>query len=256
MKKINIAFTLVLLLPALIAFAIVKPKTKAIATIDDITGGFAVVELFTSEGCSSCPSADAVIAKIEKEMADKPVYILAYHVDYWNRLGWKDVFSSADYSRRQSTYAGWLNLRSVYTPQVIVNGKTEFVGSRESALRSAIQKGLEKNSKASIAINRINTDGNRLKFSYVTNTIAGNNLLVALIKKTAVSAVKQGENNGRILHHVQIVNSLQNILLTNKNGEGNITLPTGFLAPEYEVIAFVQRANTGEIIAATRGVIN
>ena len=59
--------------------------------------GFAVVELFTSEGCSSCPPADELVAKIEKESADKPIYILAFHVDYWNRLGWKDVFSNADY---------------------------------------------------------------------------------------------------------------------------------------------------------------
>src|SRR5580704_5223589 len=78
--------------------------------------GFAVVELFTSEGCSSCPPADELVAKIEKESKDKPVYILAYHVDYWNRLGWKDVFSSAEYSKRQNEYAGYLHLQQIYTP--------------------------------------------------------------------------------------------------------------------------------------------
>lgn len=104
--------------------------------------GFAVVELFTSEGCSSCPPADEVVAKIQRESKDVPVYILAYHVDYWNRLGWKDVFSSAEYSKRQNDYANYLNLQSVYTPQIVVNGKTEFVGSQESTLRSAIHNGL------------------------------------------------------------------------------------------------------------------
>src|ERR1700748_3559727 len=78
--------------------------------------GFAVVELFTSEGCSSCPPADAVVAKLEKENADKPIYILAFHVDYWNRLGWKDVFSSGEYSQRQEQYSKWLRSGSVYTP--------------------------------------------------------------------------------------------------------------------------------------------
>src|ERR1700749_4297588 len=79
--------------------------------------GVAVVELFTSEGCSSCPPADELVARIQKEDKDKQVYILAFHVDYWNRLGWKDVFSSADFSKRQNEYANWLNLQSVYTPQ-------------------------------------------------------------------------------------------------------------------------------------------
>jgi hypothetical protein len=85
--------------------------------------GFAVVELFTSEGCSSCPPADDLVAKIQKENNDQPVYILAFHVDYWNNLGWKDSFSSSAFSKRQNQYADWLNLRSVYTPQVIVNGR-------------------------------------------------------------------------------------------------------------------------------------
>src|ERR1700709_1958776 len=104
--------------------------------------GFAVVELFTSEGCSSCPAADDVVAKVQNENNDKPVYILAYHVDYWNRLGWKDVFSDAAYSKRQNQYAAWLNLESIYTPQVVVNGNKEFVGSQESTLRSVIKDDL------------------------------------------------------------------------------------------------------------------
>src|ERR1700754_3293098 len=104
--------------------------------------GFAVVELFTSGACSSCPPADELVARIQKEDKDKQVYILAYHVDYWNRLGWKDVFSSADYSKRQNEYANWLNLQSVYTPQIVVNGKKEFVGSEEGTLRNAITAGL------------------------------------------------------------------------------------------------------------------
>src|SRR5882757_10188754 len=91
--------------------------------------GFAVVELFTSEGCSSCPSADALVAAVQKENKDQPVYILAFHVDYWDRLGWKDAFSDAAYSDRQRAYASWLRLSSIYTPQVVVNGRKEFVGS-------------------------------------------------------------------------------------------------------------------------------
>ena len=122
--------------------------------------GFAVVELFTSEGCSSCPPADAVIAKLEKENTDKSIYILAFHVDYWNRLGWKDVFSSADYSKRQNDYARFLHLQSVYTPQIVVDGKTEFVGSEENTLRAAIHTSLQKTPTAQLNLDILKTAKN------------------------------------------------------------------------------------------------
>src|ERR1700743_3380708 len=120
---------------ALSAFINLK-KTAASKVVD--TKGFAVVELFTSEGCSSCPPADAVVAKLQKESAGKPIYILAYHVDYWNHLGWKDAFSDAAYSARQKDYAQYLKIEGIYTPQIVVNGKTEFVGSEEGTLHKAI----------------------------------------------------------------------------------------------------------------------
>lgn len=114
--------------------------------------GFAVVELFTSEDCSSCPSADALVAKIQEENKDKPVYILAFHVDYWNRLGCKDVFSDPSFTKRQRQYAGWLRLSTVYTPQAIINGNKEFVGSQETTMRKAIKESLDKKVLATIGL--------------------------------------------------------------------------------------------------------
>src|ERR1700735_4704349 len=90
----------------------VKPRA-----LEADTKGFAVLELFTSEGCSSCPPADELMAEIQKEAKGKAVYILAYHVDYWNNQGWKDSFSSAAYSKRQVQYGDWLNQPQIYTPQ-------------------------------------------------------------------------------------------------------------------------------------------
>ena len=141
------------------AFIIIKNK-KVVKT--EVAGkGFAVIELFTSEGCSSCPPADALVARVQKESANEPVYILAFHVDYWNRLGWKDVFSSSEYSDRQNQYAMWLKLSSVYTPQAIVNGRTEFVGSEEGTLRNAIKTGLCKEAaKTELTLSNIKTDAN------------------------------------------------------------------------------------------------
>ncbi len=113
-----------------------QPKVKNMVE-ENKTSVFAVVELFTSEGCSSCPPADKLVSEIVSEKHDN-IYVLTYHVDYWNRLGWKDVFSKSEWSARQQYYAAMLGLEGVYTPQIVVNGKQEFVGSNESKLRNAI----------------------------------------------------------------------------------------------------------------------
>src|SRR5579872_2704486 len=124
--------------------------------------GFAVVELFTSEGCSSCPPADALVARVQKEDKDAPVYILAYHVDYWDRLGWKDAFSEAAYSDRQRRYASWLKLSGIYTPQIVVNGRTEFVGSQAGSLASAIHSGLQQQGNTSLSLSGLKREGKKL----------------------------------------------------------------------------------------------
>ncbi|MEO7213070.1 DUF1223 domain-containing protein [Mucilaginibacter sp.] len=258
MKTIKILSTVAILLTAgfvSVAFINAKPPVKVVKPAFD-GKGFAVVELFTSEGCSSCPAADAVVAKIEKESAGKPVYILAYHVDYWNRLGWKDVFSSADYSRRQNTYANWLNLSSVYTPQVVVNGRKEFVGSQEGTLRNAITAGIGKAGKATLALDGLKAADSQATVKYNADGAGENTALVlALVEKNATTVVKAGENGGRTLSHVQIVTKIQNIALNgHKSGEANIGLPKNFTAQNYEVIAFVQNVQNGEILAASRAV--
>ena len=104
--------------------------------------GFAVVELFTSEGCSSCPPADKVVAKLLKEHKSN-VYVLGYHVDYWDDLGWKDIFSNNIFTQRQKAYAKAFKLSSVYTPQIVVNGTEQFVGSDEGKLNNAVAKNLQ-----------------------------------------------------------------------------------------------------------------
>src|SRR5580693_8460725 len=154
MKAIKMAaFATALIVAALVAQACSGPGDKSAPARQDPSAapkGFAVVELFTSEGCSSCPPADQLVARIQQEEKDLPVYILAFHVDYWDRLGWKDAFSDARYTQRQNHYASWLNLQSVYTPQIIVNGRKEFVGSQENILRSAIQSGLDQSPAAQL----------------------------------------------------------------------------------------------------------
>jgi len=216
--------------------------------------GFAVVELFTSEGCSSCPSADELVAKVEKESAGMPVYILAYHVDYWNRLGWKDAYSSADFSKRQNEYARYLHLQGVYTPQIVVNGKTEFVGSQEGTLRSAIRAGLQKPASAGLSLSVVKSDKNQVSIKYAAEGADKNSvLLIALVQKHAQTKVMRGENAGHTLSHVQIVSKLQRVPLNGQTGVANISIPKG--TDNQELIGFIQNTTTGAITAASRAAL-
>ena len=231
-----------------------KPKSNN-STIK--SKGFAVVELFTSEGCSSCPSADKVVAKIQQEESNEPVYILAYHVDYWNKLGWKDVFSDAEYTKRQGDYANWLNLGSIYTPQVVVNGKKEFVGSEEDMLRKAIEGNLLDSGATSIELSGVEINNHNISLHYDVEKGPEDAILqLALVQKSAKTVVKRGENGGRILSHVQIVRKLQSISFNvSKNGGSKIDIPSDLDNKNLEVIAFVQNLHTGEIMAAAKGVL-
>jgi len=215
--------------------------------------GFAVVELFTSEGCSSCPPADVLVAKIEKENKDQPVYVLAYHVDYWNRLGWKDAFSSADYSKRQNEYAGYLHLRQIYTPQIVVNGKTEFVGSEESTLRNAIKTNLQLTSQVQLSLNVSSFGQGQANLKYHADGIDKNTvLMIAVLQKNAQTKVERGENGGRTLSHVQIVRKLQRISLNSNSGSVNISLPNGYEATGWEIVGILQNSSTGVITGAAK----
>ncbi|WPU95041.1 DUF1223 domain-containing protein [Mucilaginibacter sabulilitoris] len=242
------------MLLAIVAGAAINHKTEPVKSADQtINGkGFALLELFTSEGCSSCPSADELLAKIQKESQGKPVYVLAYHVDYWNQLGWKDIFSNADYSKRQKEYSYTLNAQ-VYTPQVVINGKSEAVGSDERALRNAIAEGLAGSPSANITL-QAQQNGDKLTVNYqVTSGSATDKLLLAVVQKSAVSKVKAGENDGRTLTHAQIVRGLYPVKLTpEKKGVSTIKLPQGFNTQGWEVVGFVQSKTNGEILSATK----
>lgn len=213
---------------------------------------FAVLELFTSEGCSSCPPADELMRKIQKEYQNNNVYVLAYHVDYWDKQGWKDIFSDAEYTNRQYAYAKWLKKAPIYTPQVIINGKSEYIASQETVVRNAIIKALSKPATAEINLNSIQ-NRNSLATSYiVTGASKNSNLLIAIVQKSAKSKVRRGENGGRILSHYQIVRHLHSIAL-NKTTKGttNINLPKEFNFTDFEVIGFVQDKNNGQILAVS-----
>lgn len=246
----TIAFITWIAVIAVTSLAFVLKKQPTI----NQNNGFAVVELFTSEGCSSCPPADDLIAKIQKESNNQPVYILAYHVDYWNRLGWKDAFSSHAYSERQYQYSNWLKLSGVYTPQAVVNGRKEFIGSEEVMMRNAVKRFLQKASAGELHLSNIKLNNHQVELQYQAEEVTGSTTLVlAVVQKAATTQVKGGENGGRTLSHVQIVRTLQTAVLNGKNGGSvSIALPAGLNPQGLELIAFLQNNKNGEITAAAK----
>ena len=176
---------------------------------------------------------------------------MAFHVDYWDHQGWRDRFSDHKYSERQGQYASWMGLSTIYTPQVVINGEREFVGSNASAIVKAISNGLEGQSTASVGLSARIEQGRLYIGHQVSDVEKNTSLVLALVEKVAHSDVKAGENSGRKLSHVQIVRQLEQIDV-NSSKEVEMKLPAGFNENDFELIGFVQRNADGRIVAATR----
>lgn len=215
-----------------------------------------LVELFTSEGCSSCPPADAVLARLENEQPDKnaEVITLAFHVDYWNYLGWKDEFSSAEYSARQSGYAGTFKQDSNYTPQMVVDGEKEFIGSRyDTAIKEIAAAAKSSKAKIEFEQNDKNltvkvSDLPAHEESYVWLAIAEDNL---------ESNVKRGENSGRVLRHVSVVRELKllgNLSPDDKSFEKEMSLnfDADWKKKNLKLVVFIQAEKSKKIYALSR----
>ena len=209
--------------------------------------GFAVVELFTSEGCSSCPPADDAVADLQKEFPDN-VFVLGFHVDYWDRLGWKDIYSSKAFTERQSNYANAFSLSSIYTPQVVVNGEKEFVGSNTIKLRQAVEAALNDEPKLKITITAI-VDKSNVTVNYGLSTKEKSVINFALILLNSDTDVKRGENGGRKLHHINVVRDFKTV----KANSGIITfaLPAGLSNKDVKVIAYVEEKDGLKVTGAS-----
>lgn len=213
--------------------------------------GFALLELFTSEGCSSCPPADRLVARIQNEAGSRPIYVLSEHVDYWDHLGWKDIFSQHEFSQRQYQYDRILKAQ-VYTPQLIINGKKECLGSDEAAVNIAVKNAVETKTEVTLDL-KARQQGKEMEISYQVNgNSPADKLLIALVQKHAVRNIGAGENIGRTLNHTQIVRSLFSFAISADKGVEHITLPDEYNAGDYEIIGFLQDQKTGEIADAVR----
>ena len=188
-----------------------------------------LVELFTSEGCSSCPPADLLLSVLDEKQPIPGAEVIAVseHVDYWNYIGWTDPFSSAVYSRRQQEYSRRLRLESVYTPQMVVDGGSQFVGSDERLATEAITRAAHV-PKIGITLER---EGDQLMIRAAIAFTADTSVFVAFVLEHAVSKVARGENRGRELRHVNVTSALVQAGLVQKGRTANLRSDVRRLSP-------------------------
>jgi hypothetical protein len=207
--------------------------------------GVAVVELFTSEGCSSCPPADAVLERIASEPRTEGglVVPLAFHVDYWDGLGWPDPFSSPVCTERQRRYAGTFGESGVYTPQMVVGGVDRFVGSDPVRAEESVRRALARPSVVTVAIRVDRSAPDALTVHYDVRGRVPDRalLLVAVVQRSASVKVGAGENAGRTLRHTSIVRALSVAPLRGSSGERVVRTPWGPQRDDNDVVALVQR---------------
>lgn len=216
-----------------------------------------IVELFTSEGCSSCPPADALLRKLD---ADQPVegaevIILGEHVDYWNYIGWTDRFSSSQFTERQDGYVQSMNLDSAYTPQMIVDGTRELNGTDERGAKKNIAASAQK-PKGDLQISLSKKDGRddaytaRITASGVDAKVKSQ-LYLAVTENGLESQVNKGENDGRYLRHSGVVRRLSPMAGFDpaKPNEATVRIEKDWKPENVRVIAFVQQADR-RIVAA------
>ncbi len=239
-----------LLATALAACASLVPAQAATAPTP------VIVELFTSEGCSSCPPADALLSQYVRRSPVPGVQVIALgeHVDYWNHGGWADPFSSAAFSQRQSDYSNAFHLDSVYTPQMIVDGKTQFVGSdgdgAEAAIRRAARLPKAQVSVEKTALGQLAVHVGRLPASAATDPAE---VYLAVTEDDLSSSVGGGENAGRHLSHSAVVREL--VPLGAVTGSAFAASPAVAIKPGWRrghlhAVVFAQEQNSRRIVGA------
>lgn len=224
-----------------------------------------LVELFTSEGCSSCPPADKTLELLVKEQPFQSAEIIALsqHVDYWNRLGWADPFSSAQFSQRQDEYAQFFKRDDVYTPQMVVDGTREFVGSNMREAQKAITEAA-KTVKADVDLSAAvenNTVSLTVKIENLSDNLESADVLLAVTEDNLASSVGRGENAGRKLTHIAVVRNLTNIA-TVKNGQKSVEIAPLFQLDKnwkkenLSAVVFVQDAKSRQVLGASKIKLN
>jgi hypothetical protein len=220
-----------------------------------------LVELFTSEGCSSCPPADRLLENLDtsQPVPGAEIIALSEHVDYWNRLGWVDPFSSKEFSDRQSEYARVFNLDSIYTPQMVVDGESELVGNNATRARSAIAAAARKpKAKVSISLaqktDRFDIVPVKIRIENLPSVTPGETIdvYIAVAESGLQSAVTRGENSGRRLGHTSVVRSLEVVgsAEAGNSFESEVRLDRSWNRDRVRIVAFIQERGSRRVVGA------
>jgi hypothetical protein len=218
-----------------------------------------LVELFTSEGCSSCPPADALLQRLDRSqpIAGAELIVLSEHVDYWNCIGWRDPYSSHEYSERQSAYAAQFGNSSIYTPQMVVDGRFEFVGSDGLRASQAIKEAAMV-PKAPVRISVGSSDEKAVTVQIEAGPLPSTSsrrhpagVFIALADNSDESQVSGGENGGRKLQHVGVLRKLSRIGSVDESSDFRRDIKIDLSArnrPDVRVTVIVQDADTGRVL--------
>jgi hypothetical protein len=224
-----------------------------------------VVELFTSEGCSSCPPADALLARLEEgqNAGNAQVIALEEHVDYWNDLGWRDPFSSSEWTTRQYAYARSLGNGNAYTPQMVVDGTVEFVGSHSQKARETIAKAASGNKTPILLMQGSSNAADVEEFTVKVGKLEGTSrgdaaeVWLAITEAGLHSAVTRGENAGEDLHHASIVRTMRKIGEAKTGGgeasfagNASVRLKKEWKRDSLKAVVFVQEERSRRILGA------
>jgi hypothetical protein len=239
---------------------------KLQATLAAAADRSVVIELFTSEGCSTCPPADALLAKLEDRQPVEGAHVIALeeHVDYWNQQGWVDPYSSPEWTVRQQDYVAKFKRGGPYTPQMIVDGQRQFVGSRELEAEQAIQQSAS-HAKMEITVTaqRPASDGIQ-QFEVRVGKLIRNadrdtaEIWLGVTERGLESAVRGGENDGRDLHHASVLRTLRKIGVATPGGESSsafegspvVKFKSAWKKQNLQVVVFVQEKKSGRILGA------
>ena len=264
LKRVSISLAVVVLVAALHSRAQSGSPSGQPAS-ESPSGTPVVVELFTSEGCSSCPPADALLAKMESAQPFKGVRVIAIeeHVDYWNQQGWVDPFSSVEWTDRQQAYAAAFRQDGPYTPQMVVNGRTQLIGSRTDQAVKAVQEA----QGVPATVVKLAASGagnpNEPHFAVSVGKLAqlspgdSAEVWLAITESGLASQVSRGENAGRNLSHASVLRSLRRIGNADSRadasafqGDASLKLKSGWKRENLLAVVLVQEKKSRRILGA------
>jgi hypothetical protein len=211
-----------------------------------------VVELFTSEGCSSCPPADALLAELsaKQPVPGAEIIVLGAHVDYWNYIGWTDRFSSPQWTRRQQAYVRRMRLDSAYTPQFVIDGRIQLVGGESRTAVAAISGSAKQPKPIEVGLS---IAGDKLSVKIQSSEPIEGEVLLALTENNLTTQVRAGENGGRTLQHTAVLRSL--LPLGVMRGQAftstkEMRIAHDWNRKELRAVVFVQQKDQGPILGA------